>query len=52
MDSHRRFYRCFIWENLHEELNVDDKAFSTSLPFALLTVSASSAHAWSVGLNW
>ena len=36
----------------YEELNVDDKAFSASLPFALSTASASSAHAWSAGLNW
>jgi phosphate-selective porin OprO/OprP len=36
----------------YEELNVDDKAFSLSLPFAVSTASASSAQAWSVGLNW
>jgi len=36
----------------YEELNVDDKAFSASLPFAVSPASASSAHAWSVGLNW
>jgi phosphate-selective porin OprO/OprP len=36
----------------YEELNVDDKAFSASLPFAVSTASASSAHAWSAGFNW
>lgn len=33
-------------------LNVDDKAFSASLPFALSTASARAAQAWSAGINW
>jgi len=33
----------------YEELNVDQSAFPT---FASSTASASSAHAWSAGLNW
>ena len=33
----------------YEELNVDPSAFPT---FASSTASASSAHAWSAGLNW
>jgi phosphate-selective porin OprO and OprP len=33
----------------YEELNVDDSAFPN---FAVSTASASSAHAWSAGLNW
>jgi phosphate-selective porin OprO/OprP len=33
----------------YEELNVDGSAFPT---FAVSTASASSAHAWSAGLNW
>src|SRR5579862_5536582 len=36
----------------YEELNVDHNAFSAALPFAASTTSASSAHAWSAGLNW
>jgi len=36
----------------YEELNVDNNAFSAALPFAVSTASASSAHAWSAGLNW
>jgi len=36
----------------YEELKVDDKAFSSTLPFAVSTASASAARAWSVGLNW
>jgi len=36
----------------YEELNLDNNTFSASLPFAVSTASASSAHAWSVGLNW
>ncbi len=36
----------------YEELNVDKNAFSATLPFAVSTASASSAHAWSAGLNW
>ncbi|HLX96668.1 MAG TPA: porin [Verrucomicrobiae bacterium] len=36
----------------YEELNVDNNAFSAALPFAASTTSASSAHAWSAGLNW
>ena len=33
----------------YEELNIDNSAFPT---FASSTASASSAHAWSAGLNW
>jgi phosphate-selective porin OprO and OprP len=33
----------------YEELNIDRSAFAT---FASSTASASSAHAWSAGLNW
>lgn len=36
----------------YAELNVDDKAFSPALPFALSTASARSARAWAVGVNW
>jgi phosphate-selective porin OprO/OprP len=33
----------------YEELNIDKSAFPN---FAVSTASASSAHAWSLGLNW